>query len=80
MINVKIPFDFYHDGVTKTHYPAGLQDVPEDAAKVALTEKWAVKVKKSDDKNKSNLGKDDNDDLAKDGTGSGTDQSDRSED
>ncbi len=40
-LKVNTPFAFYHDGVTRTEYPEGVQDIPDDAAKVALKEKWA---------------------------------------
>ncbi len=47
-LKVVTPFAFYHDGVTRTEYVEGVQDVPEDAAKVALKEKWAVASTKKD--------------------------------
>lgn len=37
---VKQPFDFYHDGINPTHYPAGEQDIPKDALAVAEAEGW----------------------------------------
>jgi len=37
---VKTPFDFYHDGINPTHYPAGEQDIPKDALAVAEAEGW----------------------------------------
>lgn len=40
-LNVLEEFRFYHDGVTPTVYPVGVQDVPDDAAAVALAQKWA---------------------------------------
>lgn len=46
MYEIKTPFNFYHDGVTKTRYEIGVQAIPEDAAVVAVGEGWAVKVKK----------------------------------
>jgi hypothetical protein len=52
MIEVITPFDFYHDGVTRSSYASGMQDIPEDAATVALAEGWAVEVKKSGNKSK----------------------------
>lgn len=41
MVTAKIPFDFYHDGIHPTHYEMG-DELPEDAAKVAIAEGWAV--------------------------------------
>lgn len=37
---VKTPFDFYHDGINPTHYPAGEQELPKDALAVAESEGW----------------------------------------
>jgi|WetSurMetagenome_2_1015567.scaffolds.fasta_scaffold383058_2 hypothetical protein len=48
MYDVKNPFDFYHDGVTKTSYAAGVQDIPDDAAEIAVREGWAVEVKEEE--------------------------------
>jgi hypothetical protein len=41
MHKVNKAFDFYHDGINPTHYPAGEQILPEDAAKVAVDMEWA---------------------------------------
>lgn len=40
------PFDFFHDGITATHYE-GECEIPEDALAVAQAEGWVeVKGKK----------------------------------
>lgn len=47
-LKVVTPFAFYHDGVTRTEYAAGVHDIPAAAAAVALKEKWAVPPTKKD--------------------------------
>jgi hypothetical protein len=44
MYEVISAFDYYHDGVTPTHYGEGLRPLPNDAAEVAVAEKWARKA------------------------------------
>lgn len=53
MVIAKIKFNFYHDGIHPTHYQVG-DELPEDAAKVALAEGWATREepKKSEKKGK----------------------------
>lgn len=45
MYRVTKAFNFYHNGVTPTHYGEGLHDLPEDAAAVAVNEGWAESAK-----------------------------------
>lgn len=47
-VKVVTPFAFYHDGVTRTEYAEGVREITEDAAVVALKEKWAVPPTKAD--------------------------------
>lgn len=54
-LKVVTPFAFYHDGVTRTEYVGGVQDVPGDAAAVALKEKWAIPSTKADLKGEGDL-------------------------
>jgi hypothetical protein len=50
MFDIKIPFNFYHDGVTKTFYDKGTHALPDDAAEIAVREWWAVKLDKEEKK------------------------------
>jgi hypothetical protein len=49
MYNVKKPFKYAHGGHTVVAYEPGEQDLPDDAAKVALAEGWAEKAKPDPD-------------------------------
>jgi hypothetical protein len=49
-IKVTTPFKFAVNGTDVVQYDAGVHDVSERCAEVAVAEKWAVVVKKKPDK------------------------------
>lgn len=51
-VKVITPFDWWHLGYERHHYPAGEQHLPADAAAVALAEGWAEKAHAAAPENK----------------------------